>query len=104
MLREEELERVQLLGDTLDVVEAVNANNELHSREPLLQLSNTRLYRVFLQVLLDACSVGPDPVCGNTHLNKGTGFNADGECANMSQASPEFNAIGHCGQAKYTRA
>lgn len=44
MLSEEELERVQLLGDTLDVVEAVNANDELHTRKSLLQLSNTRLH------------------------------------------------------------
>jgi hypothetical protein len=44
VLCEEKLECVQLLGDTLDVIEAVNADDELHARKPLLQLSNTRLY------------------------------------------------------------
>lgn len=43
MLCEEKLERVQLLGDALDVVEAVNANDELHASKSLLQLSDTRL-------------------------------------------------------------
>lgn len=41
MLCEEKLECVQLLGDTLDVVEAVNTNDELHTRKSLLQLSDT---------------------------------------------------------------
>lgn len=40
MLCEEKLECVQLLGDTLDVVEAVNTNDELHTRKSLLQLSD----------------------------------------------------------------
>ena len=44
VLCEEKFECVQLLGDTLDVVEAVNANDQLHTRKSLLQLSNTRLY------------------------------------------------------------
>lgn len=43
---------MQLLGDALDVVEAVNANDELHARKSLFQLSNTRLDRVFPKVLL----------------------------------------------------
>jgi hypothetical protein len=36
MLREEELERVQLLRNTLDVVKAVDANNELDTLKPAL--------------------------------------------------------------------
>jgi len=36
VLREEKLKRVQLLGDALDVVEAINANDELHTRKSLL--------------------------------------------------------------------
>ena len=58
VLCEEKLERVQLLGDTLDVVEAVDADDKLHTRKSLLQLSNTRLDRVFLQVLFSPRSVG----------------------------------------------
>ena len=38
------------------------------------------------------------------HLDKGSRFNADGEGTNMSQTSLEFNAIGHCWQAKDARA
>lgn len=43
MLRKEKLERVQLLRHTLDIVEAVNANDELHTSKSLLQLSDARL-------------------------------------------------------------
>lgn len=37
MLRQEELERMHLLRDTLDVVQPINANDDLDALEPLLE-------------------------------------------------------------------
>jgi hypothetical protein len=51
MLRQEHLKRVHLLRDALDVVEAVNANDDLDAREALLKLRYPRLHLGFLETL-----------------------------------------------------
>ena len=51
MLCQEELERVQLLGDTLDVVQTVNANDDLHAVEALLERGDALLDTLLLQIL-----------------------------------------------------
>jgi hypothetical protein len=48
VLGEEELECVELLGNALDVVEAVDADNNLHSVEALLEGYDTLLNRLLL--------------------------------------------------------
>jgi hypothetical protein len=54
MLREEKLERMQLLWHTLDVIEAVNADNNLNALkaafERLNALLNVRLVEVLLKI------------------------------------------------------
>jgi hypothetical protein len=51
VLREEQLERVQLLRDALDVVEPVDANDDLDTLEAALKLFDPLLNRLPLQVL-----------------------------------------------------
>lgn len=51
VLSEEELEGVQLLGDSLDVVESVNSDNQLDTVEPLLELLDSLLHRRLPQTL-----------------------------------------------------
>jgi hypothetical protein len=48
VLGEEELECVELLGNALDIVEAVNPNNDLDSVEAVLEGCNTLLNRLLL--------------------------------------------------------
>lgn len=52
MLAEEELECVQFLWDTLDVVQSVDTNNDLDAVEAVLELLDTFLDVGLLQVLL----------------------------------------------------
>lgn len=52
MLGEEELEGVEFLWDTLDVVQTINADDDLHAIKTLLELLNPLLDRFLLQVLL----------------------------------------------------
>lgn len=52
MLAEEELECVQFLWDTLDVVQSVDTNDDLDAVEALLELLNTFLDVGLLYVLL----------------------------------------------------
>ena len=51
MLCQEELERVQLLRDTLDVVEPVDTDDDLDTVEAVLELLDTFLNAVLLEVL-----------------------------------------------------
>lgn len=51
VLGEEQLQRVQLLRHTLDVVEAVHADNEFDALEAALKRLDARLNRLFLEVL-----------------------------------------------------
>lgn len=44
MLSEEQLERVEFLGHAFDVVQAINADNDLHAAEALLELGDAVLY------------------------------------------------------------
>lgn len=52
VLAEEELECVQFLWDTLDVVQSVDTNNDLDAVEAVLELLDTFLDVGLLQVLL----------------------------------------------------
>lgn len=51
VLRQEKLQCVELLGNTLDVIQSIYADNELNAVEPLLELVNPLLYRLFCEVL-----------------------------------------------------
>ena len=51
MLRQEQLQSVKFLGDTLDVIQSVNPNDEFDAVEPLLELMNPLLNRLFGEVL-----------------------------------------------------
>ena len=51
VLREEELEPVQLLRDALDVVEPVDADDDLDALEALLERGDAVLHAVLLEVL-----------------------------------------------------
>ena len=53
MLGQEEFESVQLLWDTLDVVQSVDTNDDLDVSEAVLELLNALLDVRFLQVLWD---------------------------------------------------
>ena len=48
MLSEEELECVELLGNALDIVKTVDANDDLDTIEALLERCDTLLNRLFL--------------------------------------------------------
>lgn len=49
VLRKEDLESVELLWNTLDVIQAIDTNNELDALEFLLQRSNPLLYLGLLE-------------------------------------------------------
>ena len=51
VLSEEEFECVELLGNALDIIKAVNADDDLDAVEALLEGSDTLLNGLFLQVL-----------------------------------------------------
>ena len=51
VLSEEELECVELLGNALDIIKAVDADDDLDAVEALLEGSDTLLNGLFLQVL-----------------------------------------------------
>lgn len=51
MLRQEELESVELLRDTLDVVQTINTYDDLATAEALLELLETRNDLRLLQTL-----------------------------------------------------
>ena len=51
MLGQEDLERVHLLRHTLDVIEAIDTDNELHALESLLEFRYPRLDFGLLEAL-----------------------------------------------------
>ena len=51
MLSKEQLKCVHFLGDTLDVIQSINTNNDLDAFESLLQLSNSIDDLLLLEVL-----------------------------------------------------
>ena len=51
MLRQEELESMKLLRDTLDIVQAIDTDNDLDTTEALLELGDTILHGLLFQVL-----------------------------------------------------
>ena len=48
VLCEKQLQCVKLLGNTLDVIQTINTNNDFHPPETLLQLRYAIFYRLFL--------------------------------------------------------
>ena len=83
MLCEEELEGVQFLRDTFDVVQTVDTNDHLASGKSVLQLCNTFLDAVLLDV-----------------VDEGRRVDSDREGADMGETTLEFYAIRHRRQAK----
>ena len=53
VLRKEKFECVKFLGNTLDVVKTVNADNDFHITETVLELLDSFLDTILLKVLLD---------------------------------------------------
>lgn len=51
MLCEEEFESMQLLWNTLDVVETVDTNNDFHAAETLLELGDAVDNRLLFEIL-----------------------------------------------------
>ena len=79
MFCEEDFERMQLLGHTLDVVQAVDTNNELDALELLLERSNSFLDLGFLEAFVELLRV-----------------NSDGEGTNRDDLALELDAIRRC--------
>ena len=52
VLAEEKFESVQLLRNSLDVIQAINTDYDLHVPEPILELLDAFLHAFLLQVLL----------------------------------------------------
>ncbi len=87
MLRQEHLQRVQLLRYPFDVIQSVYPDDNLAPAEPLLQA---------LQSLLD--SISPKTI-DELH-----GFDPDGICPNLSISTLELNPVWHGFQAENTGA
>ena len=82
MLCEEDLESVQLLWYTLDVVEAINTYDELHTLELLLQGCYPLLYLGLLETLVELL-----------------GIDTDGESADSNDLALEFDSVWCCGKS-----
>lgn len=63
VVAEEHLEGMQLLRDTLDIVQTVNADHELYALEFLLQHGDAFLDLFFLEALLELLRVDADREC-----------------------------------------
>ena len=87
VLRQEYLQRVQLLRDTLDVVQSVHTNDDLASLEPLLEC---------LESVLDGIAL--------ESIDKLHRLDTDGICADLGVSSLELDAVGHGLQAEDTGA
>jgi hypothetical protein len=79
MLGKEDLESVQLLWYTLDVVETVNTNNELHALELLLKRCYAFLYLGLLETLVELLWI-----------------DTDGEGADSNDLALEFDSVWCC--------
>ena len=96
MLREEKLQCVKLLRHTLDVIQPIHANNDLHITESVLQLSNALLDALFLEILVrEESSVLRYSRKSNTYLDERSRIDSDGESANVRQAIFEFYTVWH---------
>jgi len=82
MLCEEHLESVQLLWYTLDVVEAINTNDELHTLELLLEGCYPLLYLGLLETLVELL-----------------GIDTDGESADSNDLALELDSVWCCGKS-----
>lgn len=51
VLAQEQLERMQLLRHTLDVIQPIDAHNDLDAAEPVLELFDPLLHTILLQIL-----------------------------------------------------
>lgn len=87
MLSQKDLEGVQLLGDTLDVVESVNTDDELDALEPLLELLDSLLDRILLERLVEL-----------------SGLDSDRERADVGVPALDEDSVGHRRQAEDPRA
>lgn len=91
MLAQEELERVQLLRDALDVVQAVDADDDLDALEPALERFDAILHALLLQVLETKSVTFPDDASRvEANLGESARVNADREGANMCQPALEL--------------
>lgn len=81
VLGEEDLERVQLLWHTLDIIETIDADNKLDPLELALQsvdaFDNLGLLKPFLELF---------------------GINTDGEGADSNHFALELDSVGGCSQ------
>ena len=79
---QENLESVELLRNTLDVIETVNTDNQLDTLELLLEcldtLGNLRLLEAFFELL---------------------GINTDRECTDGDDLALELDCVGRCWQS-----
>jgi hypothetical protein len=109
VLREEELERVQLLRDALDVVEPVDADDDLDALEAALERREAVLDDLLLQVLRGESASGLGPRARTrggqaAHGDEALGVDADGEGADVRESPFELDAVGHRRQAEDARA
>jgi hypothetical protein len=101
MLCEEEFKSMQFLGNTLDVVQTVDTNNDLDTTEALLELSDTVLDALLFQVLSKDRSATSSLLLPTiqkeipTHIDESRRLNADGERSNVRESSFEFHSVWH---------
>lgn len=108
MLRQEDFESVQLLGNTLDVVQAVNTNDDLDPLEPLLEGPQLLQYRFCFQTLRKCFQNlvtihGPDPRCC-THPDELLWVNTNREGTNVGIATLVDETVWHRRDTKDTGA
>lgn len=87
MLSQEDFERVELLGDTLDVIQTVDTDDNLASLESLLQ----RLESVLHSVLTET-------------LDELHGLDTDWVSTNLSVSAFEFDTVWHSRQPENSGA
>lgn len=87
VLRQEHLQGVQLLRDTLDIVQSVHTNDDFASLEPLLECLESVLDGIALESI--------------DELHR---LDTDGICADLGVSSLELDAVGHGLQAEDTGA
>jgi hypothetical protein len=81
MFSQEDLKCVQLLRDTLDVVEAINTDDQLDALKLLLESGDALLDLGLLETLVELLRV-----------------NTDRECADSNDLSFVFDAVGRGGE------
>jgi len=103
MLRKEQLKRVQLLRDALDVVQTVDTNDDLAALETLLKLLETSLYLDLVDALRKALVTGDVETRGLTYVHELLRVNSDGECCDVRVSPLEFDTVGHSGKPENAR-